>query len=62
MITVMNRLRQPLVFNVVTEKEGDPASIYFLAKETKEITTIQFNSPEIKSAINRGDILVLKMD
>lgn len=56
MITVKNRLNQPLIVNV-----PDSDSVYFLDKEIKEITQEQYDSPDMKSLINDGFILVLRM-
>lgn len=57
MITIMNKLRQPLIVNV---SEGK--SIHFLARETKEIEYDDFNSLEVKRHIELGNLLVLKME
>lgn len=57
MVTLMNKLRQPLVLNV-----ADGKSIHFLARETKEVSYEDFNSLEVKRHIELGNILVLKME
>lgn len=58
MITIKNKLRQPLVINVAEE-----GAIHFLAKETKtNISEVQFNSPEMKNHIEKGNLIVLRME
>lgn len=57
MITILNRLRQPLVLNV-----GENQSLHLLSRERVEVTNEQLNSSELKSAINRGDVIVLKIE
>lgn len=57
MILVKNKLNQPLVVNV---PNGE--AVHFLAKEQKELTTEQFNSPELKRYIDLEYVIVLRME
>lgn len=57
MITVKNTLNQPLPVNITNEE-----SIHFLAKEAKEVTEDQIKSPEFKNLIDKGALIVLKME
>jgi len=57
MFTVKNKLNQPLVVNVPEE-----VAIHFLAKEQRDLTTEQFNAPEIKNYIELEYLIVLRMD
>jgi hypothetical protein len=56
-VTLKNKLRQPLVVNV---KEGD--AIHFLSKEQKKVTEEQFNSPELKRHVEMENLVVLRME
>lgn len=56
MITIKNRLNQPLVINVPQE----PA-IYLFDKEKKTITNDQYNAPEMQRYIELDYILVLSL-
>ena len=56
MVTISNKLRQPLPI-ILANKE----SIHFLAKESKEITQEQFNSPEIQENIEKGNLVVTRL-
>ena len=62
MVTVKNRLKQMLTFNLVGGTEEAPKSVIFLAREAKELSTEEFNSPEIKTAVDNQDLIVVKMD
>jgi hypothetical protein len=55
-ITVKNRLSAPLVVNV-----PDEPAVYFLAKETKELTSTQYNAPDMQNLIKLGYIIVLRI-
>ena len=57
MIEILNRLRQPLVLNL-----NDGTSIHLLAKDKVEITSEQFKSKEVKAHLEKGNIIVLKMN
>lgn len=57
MVEILNRLRQPLVINL-----NDKTSIHLLSKGRKQITSEQFKSKEIKSHLEKGNIIVLKMN
>lgn len=56
MFSVMNKLRQPQILSL-----SNGSSLHFLSRETKDITTEEFESPEVKQAIITGDLIVLKM-
>jgi hypothetical protein len=56
MITVKNRLSAPLVVNV-----PDEPAVYFLAKETKDLTSSQYNAPDMQMYIRQGHIVVLRI-
>ena len=62
MVTLKNRLKQMLTFNLVGGTDEEPKSVIFLSRESKELTTEQFNSPEIKTAIEGKDLIITKMD
>lgn len=62
MVTVKNRLKQMLTFNLVGGTDDEPKSVIFLSREAKELTTEEFNSPEIKTAVEGKDLIVVKMD
>lgn len=57
MVEILNRLRQPLVINL-----GDGNSVHLLSKGKAEITSDQFRSKEVKSHLEKGNIIVLKMN
>ena len=57
MIEILNRLRQPLVLNL-----NDGTSKHILAREKSEITSEQFKSKEVKAHLEKGNIVVLKMN
>ena len=57
MVEILNRLRQPLVINL-----NDGTSKHLLAKGKVEITSEQFKSKEVKSHLDKGNIIVLKMN
>ena len=57
MVTVKNRLKQMLTYNL-----ADGTSLILLSRATAELTTEQFNSSEIKTAIDNKDLLITKMD
>jgi hypothetical protein len=61
MVTIQNKLRQPLVLNIEPK-----VSLHLMAKGGSEaradLTTEQFNSIEVKTHLAKGDIIVLKMN
>lgn len=57
MVTILNKLRQPLTINL-----SDGATLHLLAKESAEVTTEQFDSPELKSHLSKTNIIVMKMN
>lgn len=57
MVTIKNKLNQPVVINIPGNE-----SIIFLAKETKELTNDQFNAPEMQNHVDKGTMIVLKMN
>lgn len=57
MIEILNRLRQPLVLNL-----NDGTSKHILARGKAEITSEQFKSMEVKAHLEKGNIIVLKMN
>lgn len=57
MVSIKNKLNQPVVINI---PEGD--SIIFLAKETKDLTNDQFNAPEMQNHVDKGNMIVLRMN
>ena len=57
MVEILNRLRQPLVLNL-----NDGTSKHILAKGKVEITSEQFKSKEVKAHLDKGNIIVLKMN
>lgn len=57
MVLVKNKLNQMLVVNIPEE-----SAIYFLAKQQKELTHEQFRAPEMKNHIDRGNIVVLRIE
>lgn len=57
MVIVKNKLRQPLVINLSTDE-----SVHFLAKEEKELTDEQFNSPELKRHVDLENLVILRME
>lgn len=58
MVTLVNRLRQPISYNL-----SDGTSLHVGAKEKDiQLNTENFNSPEIRNAVAKGDLMVVKMD
>ena len=57
MVLVLNRLNQPLPVNLKNGK-----SLHFLAKESKSISFDDFQSTEIKEKVDKGMLVVLRMD
>ena len=57
MVTIKNKLNQPVVINIPGEE-----SIIFLAKESKDLSNEQFNAPEMQSHVDKGNMIVLKMN
>lgn len=57
MVEILNRLRQPLILNL-----NDGTSKHILAREKAEITSEQFKSKEVKAHLEKGNIVVLKMN
>ena len=56
MVTVKNKLNQMLVVNI-----PDESAIIFLAKQQKELTSVQFQAPEMQAHVARGNIVVLRI-
>ena len=57
MVTILNKLNQPLVINLNSGR-----SLHLRPKKFCVITEGEFQSPEIKEKINYGYLVVLKMD
>ncbi len=57
MVEILNRLRQPLVINL-----NDGTSVHMLSRGKAEISSEHFKSKEVKSHLDRGNIIVLKMN
>ncbi len=57
MVEIMNRLRQPLVLNLNSGK-----SLHLKSREKKKINNDELKSKEIKNHLDKGNIIVLKMD
>jgi|AntRauTorckE6833_2_1112554.scaffolds.fasta_scaffold00836_24 hypothetical protein len=57
MVKVLNKLRQPLVINIV-----DGEDIHFLSREEKELTEEQFNSKRVQKYVDLEDLIVLSVD
>lgn len=57
MVEILNRLRQPLVLNL-----NDGTSKHILARGKAEITSEQFKSKEVKAHLEKGNIIVLRMN
>lgn len=57
MVTLMNKLRQPLTINLI-----DGNSIHLLPKGKAEITFEQFKSIEVKQYLDLGYIIILRMN
>ncbi len=57
MVTILNKLNQPLVINLNSGR-----SLHLRPKKSCVITEGEFQSPEIKEKINYGYLVVLKMD
>jgi len=56
MVTLMNRLRQPLVFNL-----ADGKSLYLLDRRRFDLTFENFMSTEIQIAVKNGDLMIVNM-
>lgn len=56
MVTIMNKLNQPLVINL---DSGE--SIHLLARSTRTISFEDFQSPEIREKLSSNQIIVLEM-
>lgn len=60
MITIVNKLKQPLPINLSKGK-----SLHLMgegAGRKAEITTEDFNCQELKNHLNKGNILIVKMN
>lgn len=57
MVTVLNKLNQPVTVNITKNR-----SIHFLAKESKDITFEDFNVPEMKEKVEAKTLIVLKIE
>lgn len=56
MAKVKNKLRQPLTINL-----GKDESIHFLAKEVKDVSDEQLAVGELKSHIEKGNLIVIRI-
>lgn len=57
MVTLYNKLNQPLPINITKTK-----SIHFSAKERKEVSFADFQAADIREKIDKGYLIVLRME
>ena len=55
MAKVKNKLRQPLVVNT------ENGAIHFLARETKEVKDELLSAGELKSHVDKGNLIVVRI-
>lgn len=57
MVTIMNKLRQPLTINLL-----DGSSVHLSPKGKAEITFDQFKCTEVKQYLEKEYIIIIKMN